>query len=92
MKIIFKDTFVSKLENQVDYIAEDSPARARKFKADLIIKLKLIPRNPYQYRPSIYFDDKNIRDLVFKGYTIVFRIDKDSIEVFGFVKYQNKPT
>lgn len=92
MKIIFKDTFVFKLENQIEYIAKDSPSRARKFKADLIKKLKLIPGNPYQYRPSIYFDDKNIRDLVFKGYTIVFRINKDSIEVFGFVKYQDKPT
>ena len=92
MKLIFKETFISKLEDQVEYIAIDSPARARKFKNDLLKKLKLIPENPYQYRPSIYFEDKNIRDLIFKGYTIVFRINGNRIEVFGFVKYQNKPT
>lgn len=91
MKIIFKDSFIDNLEDQVDYIANDSPARARKFKNDLIKLLKRIPENPYQYRPSIYFDDIQIRDLIFKGYTIVFKIDTNTIEVFGFVKYQNKP-
>jgi len=30
--------------------------------------------------------------IVFKGYTIVFRINKNRIEVFGFVKFQNNPT
>jgi len=37
-------------------------------------------------------NDDSIRDLSFKGYTIVFRITNTEIEVFGFVKYQNKPT
>ena len=36
------------------------------------------------------FDDF-IRDYIFKGYTIVFRIAKMQIEVFGFVKFQEKP-
>jgi len=30
--------------------------------------------------------------LIFKGYTIVFRIAEENIEVFGFVKYQKEPT
>ena len=30
--------------------------------------------------------------IVFKGYTIVFRITKERIEVFGFTKYQKDPT
>ncbi len=91
MKISFKESFINRLEDQVDYIAKDSPVRARKFKNDLIKQLIRIPQNPNQYRPSIYFEDLQIRDLIFKGYTIVFRINKDTIEVFGFVKYQNKP-
>lgn len=92
MKIVFKDTFLKRLENQIDYISKDSPKRARKFKNDLLSKIKEIPANPYRYRKSIYFDDKEIRDLIFKGYTVVFRITTDKIEVFGFVKYQNSPT
>ncbi len=48
---------------------------------------------PYSNRKSIFFEDVEIRDLVFKGYVIVYRINKtkELIEVFGFAKYQEKP-
>jgi plasmid stabilization system protein ParE len=91
MKIVFKDTFVNRLENQLDYIALDSPANARRFKNDLLKLIKSIPSNPYKHRKSIWFDDQNIRDLIFKGYTIVFRINIKTIEGFGFAKYQHSP-
>jgi plasmid stabilization system protein ParE len=92
MKIIFKDTFVNRLENQIDYISLDSPKRTIKFKSDLLNRIKEISLNPYQYRKSIYFEDESIRDLIFKGYTIVFRITDDNIEIFGFVKFQKDHT
>jgi plasmid stabilization system protein ParE len=91
MRIVFKDTFIIRLENQIEYISLDSPKRARKFKTDLLDRIKKIPKNPYLYRKSIYFKEESIRDLIFKGYTIVFRITKEIIEVFGFVKYQKGP-
>ena len=91
MKIIFKETFVIRLGRQLDYIALDSPTNARKFKNALLKKIYTIPSKPYKHRKSIYFEDVNIRDLIFKGYTIVFRINEQTIEVFGFVKYQIKP-
>jgi plasmid stabilization system protein ParE len=91
MKIVFKDTFLNRLEYQIDYISLDSPTRARKFKNDLLTRIKEIPKNPYRYRKSIYFDLEEIRDLIFKGYTIVFRISNNQIEIFGFLKYQNSP-
>jgi plasmid stabilization system protein ParE len=89
MKIIFKESFIIRLEHQVEYIAADSPARARKFKTELLNRIKQIPSNPYQNRKSVYFEENNIRDLIFKGYTIIFRITDTTIEVFGFVKYQS---
>ncbi len=92
MKIVFKDTFVKRLSRQIEYIAMDSTKRAGNFKNQLIKEIKKIPQMPYTYRKSIYFNDKNIRDLIFKGYTIVFRITENKIEIFGFVKYQEKPT
>jgi len=88
MKIVFKGTFLKRLEIQIDYIAIDSPKRARKFKNDLIKSICEIPKNPFRYRKSIYFEKEEIRDLIFKGYTIVFRITDNQIEIFGFVKYQ----
>jgi len=91
MRIVFKDTFVIRIENQIEYISLDSTHRARKFKSDLMKRIKEIPSNPYKYRKSIYFQNESIRDLIFKGYTVVFRITAESIEIFGFVKYQEKP-
>jgi plasmid stabilization system protein ParE len=90
MKIVFKESFVIKLEDQVKFIKRDKPIAARKFKKEVLIKVKSILPNPYLFRKSIYFENESIRDLTFKGYTIVFRITKQQIEVFGFIKYQDK--
>ncbi len=92
MKIVFKDTFYHRLESQIEYISLNILAQARKFKSDLFKRIKEIPTNPYRYRKSIYFEDETIRDLIFKGYTIVFRIVENNIEIFGLVKFQKEPT
>lgn len=92
MKIIIEDTFYSRLYNQVDYISLDSKRAAQRFKNDVLNQLKRIPRNPYQFRKSIFFDDIQVRDLIYKGYTITFRINGDRIEIFGFTRYQQNVT
>lgn len=92
MKIIFNDSFVARLEKQVEYIALDSLKRTRKFKTEILSRIREVPGNPYHCRKSIYFNDHSIRDLIFKGYTIVFRLKGENIEVFGFVKSQKDPT
>lgn len=89
MKIIFKDSFINRLGNQLDFIAQNNPSNSRRFKNELFNLIKEIPSNPRQHRKSIWFNDEDIRDLIFKGYTIVYRINKTTIEVFGFLKYQN---
>jgi hypothetical protein len=91
MRIIFKDTFISRLENQLDFISQNNPTNSRKFKNDLFNLIKDIPSNPRKHRKSIWYDDVDIRDLIFKGYTVVFRINNKTIEVFGFVKFQDTP-
>jgi plasmid stabilization system protein ParE len=91
MKIILKETFINRLENQIEFIAQNNPANARKFKNELFNLIKAIPSNPRKHRKSIWYDDVDIRDLIFKGYTVVFRINNNTIEIFGFVKYQHSP-
>jgi plasmid stabilization system protein ParE len=92
MRIVYKETFVQRLEKQLQFITIDNPTAAKRFKKKLIESIKKIPNNPKIYRKSIYFEDESIRDLIYKGYTIVFRINDDQIEVFGFVKFQQNPT
>ena len=58
------------------------------FRRSLIEK---IPNFPFKYRKSIYFDNENIRDMTFKGYTIIYRINvkKDLIEVIRIFNKNN---
>ena len=48
---------------------------------------------PYACRMSIFFDKDEVRDLILKGYIIVYQIDeeRDIITVFGFTKYEDDP-
>ena len=91
MKIVYKLTFADRLESHIDYLAKYNVKSAKKFHSELIKRIKQISHNPYRYRKSVYFNDKSIRDLVFKGCTVVFRINNDVIEIFGFARYQENP-
>ena len=90
MKVKISSSFREKLSNQVKFISKDKPRAAQMFRNDLFLHLSKIPKHPYSYRRSNFFKDDNIRDLIFKGYVITFRIlpDEDTIQVFGFNKYQ----
>ncbi len=91
MKIRFEEDFLSPLNEQVRYISKDKPLAAKKFKKDLLRNIKKDLKQPFHYKKSIYYDNENIRDYVFKGYTIVYYIDvkQEIISVFGFIKYKD---
>ena len=91
MKINLPKEFLFLLGEIVDLIANDKPLASRKFKKDLIIAIKKDLQFPYNFKKSIYFDEVKVRDYVFKGYTITFRIDEleENVEVFGIIKNRN---
>lgn len=75
----------------MEYIAQDSLNQALKFQVDLDESIDDIPNMPFKYRKSIYFNDKNIRDIIFKGYVVPYKIDttKNKI-IIGINKYMEK--
>lgn len=91
MKISFSEKFIDALSDQVEFIAKDKPKAARKFKNDLQKNISKDLKNPFNFRKSIYFDDESIRDYIFKGYTIVYKVKMETNEiiVFGLIKYKN---
>ena len=93
MKLRILKSFGDKLNDQVEFISRDKPGAARKFKTDVIRRIKEIPKMPYANRESIFFDREDVRDLVYKGYIIVYKIDNENnrIDIFGFTKYENDP-
>lgn len=93
MKLKITRSFRDKLNDQVEFIARDKPKAARGFKTAILDLLRRIPSNPYQYRRSVFFKSPEIRELVFKGYIIVFMINEqqNTIEVFGFTRFEENP-
>jgi plasmid stabilization system protein ParE len=93
MKIIHKPTFSKQLKQIIKYIAEDKPSASMNFKNKLKENINLIPNNPYKYEQSKYFNDKNVRNMTFKKYTIVYRVRpvKQEIEVLRIFN-KNKPS
>ncbi len=93
MKLRILKSFGDKLNDQVDYIAQDKPSAARRFKSEILARIKEIPKMPYANRKSIFFDREDVRDLIFKGYIVVYKVDgeKGVITIFGFTKYRNDP-
>ncbi|MCD4772703.1 MAG: type II toxin-antitoxin system RelE/ParE family toxin [Bacteroidales bacterium] len=93
MKVKISNSFKEKLNDQVEFIAKDKPSAARKFKSEIIQKIREIPQMPFINRKSIFFNRDDIRDLIYKGYIIIYKINEREkiIEVFGFTKYEEYP-
>jgi len=91
MQIIYKPTFEFNLLHIIDFIAIDNPRASVNFANELEKLIFNLPNFPYKNRQSIYFHDENIRDMVFKGYTIVYKINiqKNLIEILDIFN-QNK--
>ena len=92
MKIEITEHFRNKLKRQIQYISLDKPLAARKLNKSIFAKIKGLVTNPKINRKSIFFDDENIRDLVVKGYLIVYEIlpSENKIIIFGFYKWEEK--
>lgn len=89
MKIEFDPEFMTALIEQIRTIAEDKPSAAREFRHDLIVKCKSLVDMPYRYRKSIYYNDEHLRDLIFRGYVIVYMIQAESIVITSLINQQN---
>lgn len=83
--------FEEKLDALLDIIIADKPQSALNFLNKFEKKCKSICENPMLYRISYYADDETIRDLIFKGYTIPYKIDLDdeSIILLSIFKGEN---
>ena len=89
-KIEYKSDFYLSFGSIWDYIANESVNRANKFKRSLQKKLNNLANFPYKYRKSYYYDNDNVRDFIFKGYTIPYLIDEENsiiiiLDIFKWV-------
>ena len=92
MKIIETNLYINQLLKVLKYISNDKISAARKFKQRLSKNIKNLINFPYKYRKSYYYDEETIRDMIFEGYTIIYRVKKEEniIEVLEIFN-QNLP-
>jgi len=86
---LFKEQF----RHIVLHIAKDKKSAAKDFKNSLNSSIDNLQNFPYKYRKSYYHKDETIRDMTFKGYTIIYRIEeaKELIEILEMF-HKNLPT
>ena len=90
MKIIESEKF--KRKRIAKRIKEDKPRAAIKFAKELKRTIVDLNNSPYKYRKSFHFDDEKIRDMTYKGYTIVYKIDTQNDRlIIADIFNQNKP-
>ena len=91
MRIRLQEDFLTELNNQVEYISRDKPVAARRFKSEFLKSIKNDLKHPFYFKKSIYFNNENIRDYVFKGYVAVYIVDVEQkiVSVFGFIKHKH---
>lgn len=73
----------------IEYITQnDALSKALNFLDELENKMTSLSQMPYRCRKSFYHDDENIRDLIYKGYTIVFEVSGDAVFVLSVFRQQ----
>lgn len=93
MQILESDLFTNELNIILSFIVRKKSIKVKNtFKNDLYKALKKLDFMPYKFRKSLAFDDENVRDFIFKGYVIPYKIDKekDLIIILGIYK-ENLP-
>lgn len=89
MKIETTTEFRRKVERQIRYISLDKPKAAKNFKNLIFSEIKKLKEMPFKNKQSKFFDNENIRELIVKGYSIIYIVESDKIVVFGFHKWEN---
>ena len=75
MQIVKTSRYLEELEIILNFIAKDSLTRALEFVDKLNARVLDLGNMPYKNRKSLKSDDYNIRDLIFYGYVIPYRVN-----------------
>lgn len=90
MEIKKTEQFKYELKHILEYIVKDKITAMKTFRKELDLQINDLINFLKKYRKSIYTDNQNIRDMVFKGYTIIYKIYKNEIVILTIFN-QNLP-
>ncbi|MDP2077988.1 MAG: type II toxin-antitoxin system RelE/ParE family toxin [Sulfuricurvum sp.] len=82
-------SFIAKLQLVLEKIAKDKKSAAHTFRREILRECYSLSDFPYRCRRSIHYNNDNIRDLIFKGWTVIYKITDEEIKVFALTKYED---
>jgi addiction module RelE/StbE family toxin len=81
MKIIWSPLAVERMTEIADYISRDNPTAAQKWAIAVFDKIENIQEFPLMGRVVPEANRKEIRELLFKNYRIIYRVGVDHISI-----------
>lgn len=81
MKLIWSPLSINRLNEISDFISEDSPEAARRWIDDLFQKVERIEKFPQSGRLVPEIGRKDIREILFGNYRIIYRIIPTEIDI-----------
>jgi len=89
-EIIIEPEALRDLENIKEFITKnDTLSKANRFLTQLKSKILSLKHMPQRCRKSLYTKEENTYDLIYKGYTIVFKIIENHIHVLTIFRQRN---
>jgi plasmid stabilization system protein ParE len=90
LKLVYEEQFRVQLKSILAFIARDNVYAAKAFRNGLKARFEKVSDYPEACPKSIYFDDDTIRNMVFMGYTAIYRITPQEIRVLDIFKWQER--
>ena len=90
MTIVRDIYFSQQLHSILKQIGNDKVSASIQFEKELNQKIKNLIDFPYQYRASYYFEDSAYRDLIYKGYTVIYKVEAKRIVILEIFKWQDR--
>jgi addiction module RelE/StbE family toxin len=81
VRIIWSQDAAADLEEICDYIAKDSEYYARVFAQGVINAIERLLLFPESGRVVPEYGQKDIREIIYQNYRIVYRIKSDAVEI-----------
>ncbi len=76
MSILSSTLYKEQLKELIRVLEEEDPANAKSFEMYLETIIINMQTKAKKYKPSVYFDDENVKDIDHQGLTIPFYFDE----------------
>lgn len=81
IKVVWSQRALTDIEHIYDYIAQDSPLYAQLFTERLLRSVRQLQQFPESGRIMPEAQNTNIREIIYQGYRVVYRLRDDVVEV-----------